>query len=400
MSDTLRVLHSVGSFLPRTENWIYPQVTAVPGVDSAIFCTCTLNLAEFPLNNHPLFVRQSPLWRSAPNMSIPERAIRRIANKAAHHVAHFQAKRWRPSIVHAHFGTQGWRSLGLARSLGAALITSFYGYDAWLLPKACPKWRPRLTELFTQGDLFLVEGPALGQRLIDLGCPPEKIQIQRLGVDLGRLPNSQRTFTDTMKITMVGRFVEKKGLPEGLTACLLAARRGANLEVTIIGDASPQDAGEQEIKRRLLSLAAAPALFGHVSFTGFISQSEMLEVLKQQNILLCPSKHAANGDAEGGMPFVLAEAMAMGLIGIGSRHCDIEELIADGQTGYLFGEGDVDALAELLSSLPRMADRAAEITGAARRHVEMNFNLSKQLAVLGEIYRDCAERRRSRSIAA
>jgi colanic acid/amylovoran biosynthesis glycosyltransferase len=186
---------------------------------------------------------------------------------------------------------------------------------------------------------------------------------------------------------MVGRFVEKKGLPDGLAACLHAAQRGVNLRVTIIGDELDTDG--QEIKRQLVSLAAKPALAGRVFFTGFVSQPEMLGILKQQNILLCPSKHAANGDAEGGMPFVLAEAMAMGVIGIGSRHCDMEELISDGRTGYLFDEGDVDGLAALICQLPAMADRSAEIAAAARRHVEKYFNLSKQLAILGDIYRNC-----------
>lgn len=393
MSSIVRVLHSLSNFLPVTENWIYPQVTAVPGIDSAVYCCRTLNLAEFPLNGHPLFVQHSPFWCSIPNLAIHRRAIRWAVNRATQHRARIVARRWHPSLVHAHFGMRGWESLRLARSFGIPLITSFYGYDAWEMPAAFPEWRRRLKQLFAQGDLFLAMSFAFRQRLIDLGCPPDKIRIQRLGVDLGRFNYSHRAFTGPINIAMVGRFVEKKGLLDGLAACLRAVQRGVNLQVTIIGDVVDNDTAGLEIKRQLLALAAVPALAGHVFFRGFVSPSTLPSILKHQNILLCPSKHAASGDAEGGMPVVLAEAMAMGLIGIGSRHCDIEELIMDGRTGYLFDEGDVDGLTELLCKMPSMAERAWEIAEAARRHVEQNFDLPRQLASLGDIYRACVERK-------
>jgi colanic acid/amylovoran biosynthesis glycosyltransferase len=386
MLATPRVVHSVPQFLPLTENWIYPQVTAVPGVQSAVLCRNTANLCQFPLNGHPLFVQQSQLWCSASNRSIPKKAAQRVANNAAYYIAGLRTWRWRPSIVHAHFGMRGWESLALAKALGVPLITSFYGFDAWLVPAIHPEWDRRYKDLFLQGDLFLVEGSVFARRLVDLGCSSEKIRVNKLGVDLQNLMYRQRDFIGTLKVVMVGRFVEKKGLSDGLRACARACSQGADLAVTIIGDAQTGNPIEENIKRQLIRLASCKALSGRVHFTGFVTVQTLRDILNSNDILLCPSKHAKNGDAEGGYPVVLPESMGAGLLCIGSRHCDIPEVILDGRTGFLFDEGEISQLVNLLCDIAREPNRAIPLVQKARRHVEETFSLSRQLEKLAEIY--------------
>jgi colanic acid/amylovoran biosynthesis glycosyltransferase len=259
-----------------------------------------------------------------------------------------------------------------------------------MLPVTQPFWRDRYVQLFREGDLFLVEGPAMRSRIIELGCPTEKLRIRRLGVDSTNIAFAQPDFSESLKIAMVGRFVEKKGLVDGLRACILAARAGVHLEVTIIGDAIPNYAPSQAIKQKLLTLSQSAELLNRVNFTGFLPPAQVHSVLTRHNVLLCPSKHSADGDAEGGMPFILAEAMAMGLIGVGSRHCDMSELIIDGRTGYLFDEGNIEQLADLLQEISRATRCLSLIATAARQHVEENFNLSRQLTALSDIYREVA----------
>jgi colanic acid/amylovoran biosynthesis glycosyltransferase len=241
-------------------------------------------------------------------------------------------------------------------------------------------------QLFREGDLFLVEGPAMRSRMIEIGCPTEKLRIRRLGVASAKIAFALPDFSEGLKIAMVGRFVEKKGLVDGLRACALAARAGVHLQVTIIGDVDPNHPRSQAIRQELLGLSQSPELLNRVHFTGFLPTAQVRSLLGRQNVLLCPSKHSSDGDAEGGMPFILAEAMAMGLIGVGSRHCDMPELIIDRTTGYLFNEGNIEQLADLLEKIFRATNCLSPIAAAARKHVEENFNLSRQLAVLGEIY--------------
>ena len=127
-------------YLPVTQNWIYPQVTLVPGVSSAVLCNKTVAGSGLPLNGRPLWKRElnmPDLLATAPK---PFRAVRRIVNFATKTVALRHARLWKPEIVHAHFGMTGWENLSLRKAFAAPLITSFYGIDAWLLPTTNPEW--------------------------------------------------------------------------------------------------------------------------------------------------------------------------------------------------------------------------------------------------------------------
>ncbi len=389
----IRVLHTLDTFMNISENWIYPQITQVPGTWTRAFCNTVKNRESFPISNSRL-IFDPPPWNYG--LGIP-----RLLNSATWRLGKpgafttFRIRCGRPQILHAHFGTRGWQSLALKRRLNVPLATSFYGYDAWQLPITEPVWRERYRELFAEGEAFLVEGPAMRSRLVGLGCPKEKVVIQRIGVDLTPLISETKIFSKGLKIAMVGRFIEKKGLADGLSACALAVSRGANLSVSVIGDAYPTDAAGQQIKEDLRRLANQPALSGRVVFTGLLPLAQTRATLKEHNVFLCPSKHAANGDAEGGSPVSLTEAMALGLLCIGTRHCDIPEVIADGKTGYLSNEGDTEAIASILCSISARNGETVEVVQAGRRHIEDLFNLQRQLGKMSVAYKSLLNMRQS-----
>jgi colanic acid/amylovoran biosynthesis glycosyltransferase len=374
-SHTMRVFHLVDSYLKLTENWIYPQIVSIPNTRGRVLCDRIANLDAFPLKRSAVIV-DPPSWEKA--FGVP-RVLNAVAGRLGlkNFVSSLQIAAWRPDLLHAHFGMRGWRSLPLKRRLGIPLITSFYGYDAWQLPETQPVWWRRYEDLFAIGDRFLVEGPAMQERLTALGCPAHKIALHRIGVDLSSLPYRRHTFSDGLRVAMVGRFVEKKGFIDGLRACALARSNGVKLAVTIVGDATDQ-AG-REIKERLRMIADGPDLSGAVQFTGFLPVEQTRALLQEHNVLLSPSKQASNGDAEGGSPVILTEAMALGLLCLGTRHCDIPQVIVAERTGYLCDESNVEAMARVLGTVASAPDRQEEFTSAGRRHVEKYFALPIQL---------------------
>jgi len=391
---TLRVIHSVDHFLNISENWIYPQITRVPGVESAVLCQNVTNLEHFPLDSSRIHVSPPPTgkWGGL------ARFLYRLGRLAGWWdlAAALELRTWRPNIVHAHFGPRGCIGVSFKRWVGAsALVTSFYGADAWMLPKVHPVFLKSYATLFSAGDLFLVEGAAMRERLRELGCPVEKIRIHHIGVDLPSLPFAERAFSGELKVIMIARFCEKKGFPPGLEACARARARGMNLKVTIVGGARPGDAAGEKIAERLRALAATPALAGHVDFAGFLPPDRMRATLQSHDVFLCPSQHASDGDAEGGSPVVLTEAMACGLVCIGTRHCDIPEVIRDGGTGYLAAEGDVESLADALCQLKDNAEGLHALVQAGRRHIEESFALDKQAVGLQAIYSELTSRLRA-----
>jgi len=380
----IRVLHSVETFLNISENWIYPQVTQVPRTRARVVCERVKNRESFAISDSSLIFDPPPWGYACGIPRLLNAATWRLGKPGA--LSRLRMRWGRPQLLHAHFGTRGWESLPLSRQFQVPMVTSFYGYDAWQLPVTEPAWRERYRALFDEGAAFLVEGPAMGRRLVALGCPEEKVIIHRIGVDVGSLRSDPKPFSGELKVAMVGRFIEKKGLVDGLTACALAASRGVRMSVTIVGDAYAADPAGQQIKETLRALATQPGLQGRVTFTGFLPLAETRATLKQHDVFLCPSKHASNGDAEGGSPVTLTEAMALGLLCIGTRHCDIPAVILDGQTGYLCDEGATGALADKIGSVDLQSREVGQIVEGGRRHVEADFNLHRQLESLATTY--------------
>lgn len=395
---TIHVLHFLNTFLNLTENWIYPQITRTPNTDPRVYCTRVANRALFPLSSQRICVDPPDRWRTFTLARIFNAIARRMGDNRGYDYWQLTLRCWRPHVIHAHFGPRGWESVRLRRSLKIPLITSFYGADAWMLPQSEPIWLERYRELFNVGDAFLVEGPAMRERLVQLGCPAGKVRVQRLGVDLSALPFVPKTISQPLRIVMVGRFTEKKGLANGLRACLAARLRGVDLRVTVIGDTTDHDPAGFQIKQELLKLAQEPELSGRVEFTGFLPLEKSRETIRAHHVFLCPSRHAASGDAEGGSPVALTEAMALGLICIGTRHCDIPEVIVDGRTGYLCAEGDVTGMTEVLCRLIQNPSEAMKLTAQGRKHVEEHFSIETQLQRLSDAYRLLVSKAKSRSL--
>lgn len=381
----MRVLHSITVFVDTTQNWAYPQIVQVPNVDSRVLCCGRNNAGIFPIDPARVSVSPPP-WSQAFGLARLFHALAYRSGGMNDAACALGIRRWAPQIIHAHFGPRGWSALGLKKFCKAALVTSFYGYDAWQLPQKEPVWRDRYRELFAVGEAFFVEGPAMRDRLCALGCPREKIVIHHIGVDLATLPFQERLFSSELKVAMVGRFCEKKGLTDGLRACAMAREKGVDLRVTIVGGPNPNDPGAAGITQELQTLANGAALSNRVHFTGYLTPEGTKAVLSEHNVFLCPSKHSSDGDAEGGSPVVLTEAMASGLLCIGTTHCDIPEVILDHETGFLAPEADAGKMADILLHCSRNPGQAVELTANGRRHIERNFSLGKQLDGLYQLY--------------
>jgi len=389
----MRVLHALDVCLPVSQNWIYPQIKQVAGVQPGVLCGRRSNPDLFPLDSIPVF-QDPPPWTAA-------LGLRRLASSLFFRLgrptvllAVSGLRKWSPDIIHAHFGTKGWGMLSIRKRLHIPLVTSFYGTDAWQFPESNPEWRERYKWLFAEGTCFLVEGPAMRNRLVQLGCPREKVEVIRLGIDVSTVPFEERDFRPPLRILMMARFVEKKGFLDGLEACARARRSGVSLKVRIVGDAADSEPGAQEIKTRLAELAARPYLRGCVSFEGFVPPRQATAIMKDCDVFLCPSKHSKDGDAEGGSPVVLTEAMAAGLLCVGTRHCDIPEVIIDSQTGYLCDSGDICGLGSRLATVAKEPSQAQALTRRGRQHIEKLFSTDGEVAELKNIYARLATRAR------
>jgi colanic acid/amylovoran biosynthesis glycosyltransferase len=89
-------------------------------------------------------------------------------------------------ILHCEFGTLGLigHRLRATGVLEGRLITTFRGHDVSRFVRHAGKdvYGP----LFASGDFFLTNCDFFRQRLVELGCDPAKIAVQRSGIDCER----------------------------------------------------------------------------------------------------------------------------------------------------------------------------------------------------------------------
>ena len=290
------------------------------------------------------------------------------------------ARRKGARLLHAHFGASSVWTLPLKRKLGVPLITTFHGYDI-SRRSTLKEMEGTYQELFKVGDLFLVGGGYMRRRLVELGCPEEKVEVHHLGIDTQRFAFAPRRVGDDGKVVIlfVGRFTEKKELPYALQAVSLVYPQHKNIEFRIVGDGESRPQIEGLVRELGLGLGEC------VTLLGAQPNAVVAEEMARAHIFLSPSVIAADGDSEG-TPIALMEARASGMPVVSTHHADIPEVVLDGKSGYLVAERDVEALAERIIHLIESPQTLEAMGEVGRRHIEKSYNSHLSTRKLEEIY--------------
>lgn len=354
-------------YLHSTHNWIYEQFRVLRHFRPVVLADKAPDLEQFPVERAFAVRSGDPLQRARDYLG------RRLLGYYPSFAAAVRAEQ--ALLLHAHFGDRGAASVKLARVLQLPLLVSFYGRDLWRDHGNSARLRAHYAPLFEQCTFAIAEGPAARRRLIELGCPEAKARVHPLGVDLSRLRYADRPKGTTVRVLAAARFTEKKGLAYAVEAFCRAAAEALGLQLTVVGDAKKSWA-QQRIKAELHGLVEASGMSGRVRFAGKVSPGALRNLLYEHDLLLQPSVRASDGDAEGGLPVILLEAAASGMPLIGSRHCDIPEIVVDGQTGWLCEERDIAGLTAALLSAARGPVQRARFGYNARKRVEQRFDIN------------------------
>ncbi len=249
-------------------------------------------------------------------------------------------------------------------ALTGKIVTVFHVED--LMDLVRTKTVGALEDLFLKGDLFLPVSRCAEDRLVALGCPPRKVVVHRMGVDVRQfdLTARRRFGSSTLKILSVARLIDKKGIAYALES--LALLEDEPFEYVIIGDGPLRGALEMQ--------ARSFGLMRKVRFLGWQDSGTIRRYLKDADIFMAPSVTTESGDKEG-IPVVLMEAMASGVPVVTTSNGAIRELVEDGRTGFLVPEKNAAALASKLRVLRQNPDLAEQASRAARKLIEEQFNI-------------------------
>ncbi len=157
-----------------------------------------------------------------------------------------------------------------------------------------------------------------------------------------------------LRLLFVGNIIPRKGLHTLLSALARLPDHVALL--TLIGDHRVDDRYSQRLRKQAQRLN----LEGRVHWAGPVSDVELAQAYAHHHALVAPSQYEGFG-------IVYLEAMAYGLIAVGTEAGGAGEVIRPGETGLLIPPGDADALAGKLLWLATHRAEMAEMGIAARR---------------------------------
>lgn len=358
---------------------LYRQIAGLKAFRPVVITRSREAADRFPFA--PVEVLRRPWWRGFDRFwrrtlwGRPLRLSRREVTAILDLLERYQAR-----LLHIYFGHIGVLALPLLERCPIPVAVSFHGADAGVEVGRAP-YRAALAEVFRRADRVLVRSRALEENLLELGCPPAKIRLQRAGIPLAEFPPQRRAAPADGRWTclQVSRLIPKKGLVTTLKAFARFAKEFPAARLIV--------AGEGPLLAGLRRLAGELGIGAQVEFAGFVRGDDLRRLYYAAHIFLHPSETAADGNREG-VPNALLEAMATGLPAVATRHGGIPEAVADGRTGALVAEGDDLAVTAVLRAWAGDYAAAAATGEAGAAAVAANFDLAAQLRVLEGHYRE------------
>lgn len=279
-----------------------------------------------------------------------------------------------PALVHAAWAgapaTAGWllgRLLGLPYSSGAhAYDLHEHGGDWWLAEKLA-------------AARFVHTSTEAGRRhLVARGVPAEKIQVIRRGLAAWPPLKPLRTPRTPLRLLAVARLVPKKGLDHQLRIYAALRAAGVPFEARLVGGGP--------LRPALARLAVQLGLAAQVRFLGEQPATEVERQFAWADVLLHTGVVAPSGDRDG-LPNVIPEAMAAGVLVVTSPVSATTEAVQAGRTGLIADVADPAAWVAALRQLATDDAGAERLRHEARRWVEENYDAAKNTARLAACFR-------------
>ena len=166
-----------------------------------------------------------------------------------------------------------------------------------------------------------------------------------------------------------GRMAPEKGIHTLLQALSLLRQRGQlrDIHLTLVGD------GPGGYKSRLQQIIAEGELEPYVNFDQPVPIGDMPALLALYDVLFLPSEWQEP------LANIMLEAMAEGLLVIGTLTGGSGEVLSHLRTGLAFPAGDVDALADLIATI--ISDRALleRLSKNGQQQVREKFDMKNSI---------------------
>jgi len=367
------------SFLKSEMLHIYRQLRALRGVDTFVVTKEVQNAERFPFKRIEIIPKRRTNLLVHGWLKFVERRPP-IVYRGEYQTLDSLLERHGADLMHIYFGHTGVHLLPFIEQWDKPCVVSFHGADVAQKPEI-KDYPAKLRRLFNAVPLVFARSQSLVDRLVHLGCPPEKLRINRTGIPLNEFPFVDREPPQDGKwrVVQACRLIPKKGVATSLRAFAIFKKDNPGAEFFI--------AGKGPLQSELEMLAGGLGILRDVHFVGFLPQPKLLELYASSHLFLHPSEISPNQDQEG-VPNSVLEAMATGLPVVATRHGGIPEAVDHGRTGFLVAEEDHVGLAnamQLITSSPASLKQMGERAHAA---VVERFGQDAQIDLLESFYEE------------
>lgn len=210
------------------------------------------------------------------------------------------------------------------------------------------------------------------------GAAPTRVTTIYNGIDLDSVAYHHRpSARDANEVVLcVGQIVPLKRQADAVRAFAILAADRPNVSLRIAGPVF-----DHSYHNGLVALTAELKVSGRVEFLG--ERRDVPELMRTADVLILCSESE-------GVPWVILEAMAIGLPVITSDIEGLKDIITDADTGFLIPVGDVVGYARALHQILDDAEWAARMAARAREVVERRFQAGTMVAQLADLYRRLA----------
>jgi len=289
----------------------------------------------------------------------------------------------RIDIVHTQMYTSNVSGVVAARLARVPAVVSEVHVDHWSgwrqrwMDEALDRFRDRMVVV----SKTVRDGYVKATRM-----DPQKCMVIYNGIDLGQFTKpiakakakARRRWgikDEEKAVGMIARLVPHKD-----HTCLI---RAAKLVLEKLPQTKFFAVGKEEVSGLLNQLQGQVAelgLEGKFIFTGLVSEEEKLQLLAAWDLFVLPSRREGFG-------IVLVEAMACGLPVVATPVGGVPEVIADGETGFLFPIGDHKALAEAVFKILTNPELASAMSRASLKRAKL-FSIENTVRQTDQLYRE------------
>ncbi len=282
-------------------------------------------------------------------------------------------------VVHVHMASRGSYTrkamiLRLARKFGAKTIIHLHGAEfETFYNKECSKDKQQhIRDTFNMADKVIVLSSQWLTWVNSIVDDSNKTCVVYNAVPEITLPVKK---SKQPIILFLGRLGQRKGVEDLINAFANITDKFPSAELHLGGDG---DLAKYQAQAKALGIEK------RVVFLGWVAGDKKNQCLADATIYCLPSYNE-------GFPMGVLEAMSAGVAVVASTAGGIPDAITDKEEGLLIEAGDVDALADALTSLLADDNIRVKYANAAKQKYQHNFSPAVIIPQLKDIYKELLE---------